>query len=135
MICLVGSVKHSTEIPGVVLFPQDGPPKLLSLVRKSKKFTDLRMRIPARSMGANRLLVVAWGSAGRSLVQVSASIAVLYGVCCASAAICYREREGARGSERRGLVICRCVECRERERCAISARNRGVWSFAGAWSA
>ena len=27
-------------------------------------------------MGANRLLVVAWGSAGRSLAQVSASFAV-----------------------------------------------------------
>ena len=31
--------------------------------------------------------------------------------------------ERARGSERRGVVICRCVECRERERCAVSARN------------
>jgi len=40
----------SIEIPGDVLFPQDGPPNItLNLVRKSKKFTDLRRRIPARS--------------------------------------------------------------------------------------
>ena len=68
--------QHSTEIPGEVLFPQDGPRKITQLRTQWTNFTDLRRRIPARSMGANRLLVVALGSAGRSLAQASASFAV-----------------------------------------------------------
>ena len=39
----------STEIPGDVLFRRMDPPKLLNLIRKSKKFTDLRRRIPVQS--------------------------------------------------------------------------------------
>jgi len=75
-------------------------------------------------LGANRLLVVAWGSAGRSLAQVSASFAVFgdgrrtprlrfLSLLC----LCSDMLERARGSGRRGVVICRCVECREREMC------------------
>jgi len=73
---------------------------------------------------------VGMGSAGRSLAQVSASIAVF---CdgrrtprlrvLSLLRLCSDMLERARGSERRGVVICRCVECRERERCAVSARN------------
>jgi len=40
----------SIEIAGDVLFRRMDPPKLLNLVRKSKKFTDLRRRIPGQSM-------------------------------------------------------------------------------------
>ena len=78
-------------------------------------------------MGANRLLVVACGSAGRSLAQVSASFAVF---CdgrrtpklhvLSLLRLCSDMLERARGSDREreeGVVICRCVECREREMC------------------
>jgi len=73
-------------------------------------------------LSANCLLVVAWGSAGRSLGQVSASFVVF---CdgrrtprlhvLSLLRLCGDMLKRARGSERRGVVICRCVECRERD--------------------
>jgi hypothetical protein len=62
----------STEIPGDVLFRRMDPPKLLNLVRKSKKFTDLRRRIPAQS--TSKLSSMACGSTvSRGYSQAGAS--------------------------------------------------------------
>jgi len=90
----------------------------------------LRKKIPCSIHGANRLLVVAWGSAGRNPAQVSASFAVFFdGRRTPRLRVLSLLRlssdmlEGARGSERRRVVIYRCVEYRERERCSVSARN------------
>ena len=77
-------------------------------------------------LGANRLLLVAWGSAGRSHAQVSA----LFAVFCdgrrtprlrvlSLLRLCSDMLERARGSERRGVVILKCLECIERERGAL----------------
>ena len=83
-----------------MLFPQDGPPKLLNLVNKSKKFKDLRReREGARGSKSKGVMI------------------------CRCVECRERERDVLQVSKRMGVVICRCVECREKERCAVSARN------------
>ena len=47
-ICLVGSVNLVQKFQGTCFSRRMDPQNLLNLVHKSKKFTDLRRRIPAR---------------------------------------------------------------------------------------
>ena len=87
-------------------------------------------QICGREFLARSMVPTVWWWSGRSLAQVSASFAVFFdGRRTPRLRVLSLLRlssdmlEGARGSERRSVVIFRCVECRERERCSVSARN------------
>ena len=68
--------QHSTEIPGEVLFPQDGPRKITQLRTQMDEFHRFAEEDSCSIHGCQPSAGGGVGSAGRSLAQASASFAV-----------------------------------------------------------